>query len=135
MIFICCLFGLDLQVMWWDARSLSGPTDRLEVVEGGGAEVLQAPTCLEYEMTVPARFMVGTQQGNVFSCNRKAKNKRVEKVSFSLIGLYWTDLWTGQVYRAQYGSVVGLQRNPAINKVGRACCTCRPSLHCLYRSS
>lgn len=28
---------------------------------------------LEFEQTIPARFMVGTHQGVCFSCNRKGK--------------------------------------------------------------
>lgn len=31
-------------------------------------------TVLEFEHTIPARFMVGTQQGVCFSCNRKGKS-------------------------------------------------------------
>lgn len=30
-------------------------------------------SCLEYETTIPTRFMVGTEQGVVISCNRKGK--------------------------------------------------------------
>ena len=29
---------------------------------------------LEYESTMPTKFMVGTEQGTILSCNRKAKS-------------------------------------------------------------
>ena len=29
--------------------------------------------CLEYEPTMPTKFMVGTEQGTIITCNRKAK--------------------------------------------------------------
>lgn len=34
---------------------------------------------LEYETTIPTRFMVGSEQGMLFFCNRKGKNS-MEKV-------------------------------------------------------
>ena len=56
---------------------------------------------LEYEWTIPSKFMVGTQQGNVFSC--KKKNKGKERI--------------GIIYPAHFGAVCALQRNPAFPKV------------------
>jgi dynein intermediate chain 2 len=35
---------------------------------------------LEYETSIPTRFMVGTEQGLLFSCNRKGKTP-TEKIS------------------------------------------------------
>ena len=76
----------------------------------------QGASCLEYEWTIPSKFMVGTEQGenaslfpipfykivgNVFACNRKAKCK--ERI--------------GNIYQAHYGPVYALQRNPSFPKV------------------
>lgn len=67
----------DGRVYWWDIRRLAQPvedllldpiqTDNQELNRSLGASVL------EYETTIPTRFMVGTEQGYVFSCNRKGK--------------------------------------------------------------
>jgi dynein intermediate chain 2 len=58
-------------------------------------------SCLEYESTIPTRFMVGTEQGKVISCNRKGKTPQ-EKMMFK--------------FSAHYGPVLALQRNPAFLK-------------------
>jgi hypothetical protein len=40
-----------------------------------GSDVLLGGLCLEYDPQAgPTKFMVGTEQGTVLSCNRKAKN-------------------------------------------------------------
>lgn len=65
---ICFLFR-------WDTRKLTEPTETLILdyakdEEQNLAAALGA-SCLEYETTIPTRFMVGTEQGIVISCNRK----------------------------------------------------------------
>ena len=87
------------KILWWDIRQLSQPSDVLTMEEAGEGE--EGATVLEYEWTIPAKFMVGTQRGEVFSCNKKNKGK--ERIS--------------AVYRAHYGPVCALQRNPAFPKV------------------
>ena len=62
----------------------------------------QGATCLEYEPTIPTKFMVGTEQGNVFACNRKAKTPAERIVG---------------IYQAHFGPVYALQRNPCFPKV------------------
>ena len=78
----------------------------------------QGATCLDYEVTIPAKFMVGTEQGlpgsycsellsfknsgNIFYCNRKAKSIK-EKFE--------------TIYKAHSGAICGLQRNPLVPKV------------------
>ena len=52
---------------------------------------------LEYEPTMPTKFMVGTEQGSVLSCNRKAKTPG-EKIVASFSQHY------GPVYAVQVGS-------------------------------
>ena len=49
----------------------------------GSTEKAQGASCLEYEPTIPTKFMVGTEQGNVFACNRKAKSS-----SERIVGIY-----------------------------------------------
>jgi dynein intermediate chain 2 len=51
---------------------------------------------------MPTKFMVGTEQGTIITCNRKAKTQ-AEKLSSS--------------YTSYTGPVVSLQRNPFFPKV------------------
>lgn len=56
----------EIQVIWWDVRNL---TERLDTVyadpEKGRCEADNAIpiTVLEYEHTLPTKFLVGTQYG------------------------------------------------------------------------
>ena len=59
-------------------------------------------SCLEYEPTIPAKFMVGTEQGLALGCTRKAKCQSEYILS---------------TYQAHYGPVRALQRNPSYTKV------------------
>lgn len=90
----------DGQILWWDIRKLSEPTDSLplDVTKKGS---LWGGVCLEYEPTLPTKFMVGTEQGVVVSCNRKGKTV-AEKI--------------GACYNAHHGPVYALERNPFYNK-------------------
>jgi len=48
---------------WWDIRKLSeGPTDTLELVPKG-SETMLGGVRLDYDLSLPTRFMVGTEQG------------------------------------------------------------------------
>lgn len=72
--------GADGGLKWWDLRNISEPTDEmiLEMVKS----VNDTPTLtnsngvssLEYQPTMPTRFMVGTENGLVMVGNRKGKN-------------------------------------------------------------
>ncbi|XP_046998524.1 dynein axonemal intermediate chain 2-like [Schistocerca americana] len=58
----------DGQVMWWDMRTLSEPTEKLILdPEKGEQDISRASgaSFLEYEPTIPTQFMVGTQMGEV----------------------------------------------------------------------
>lgn len=78
----------DGQVLTWDCRKLSEPievlfmdpvkTDEQEIGRAFGISVL------EFEQTIPSRFMVGTEQGFCFSCNRKGKSP-TEKISLRVM--------------------------------------------------
>ncbi|PSN32085.1 Dynein intermediate chain 3 [Blattella germanica] len=81
------------QVACWDVRRGSTPVD-ISVLEPRSSS-------LEYEGTIPTRFMVGTENGCVISCNRKGKTPGEKLVS---------------KYTAHVGPVYAVQRNPAFVK-------------------
>lgn len=79
----------DGQVIWWDTRKLNAPVDRLLMDPVKTDDQVLERSCgvsvLEYETTIPTRFMCGTEQGMMFSCNRKGKTPN-EKIN-SRVGL------------------------------------------------
>ncbi|XP_065804353.1 dynein axonemal intermediate chain 2 isoform X2 [Labrus bergylta] len=93
----------DGQVLWWDVRKLSEPTDRLvlDPSREGNLDQALGAVSLEFESTMPTKFMVGTEQGVVISCNRKAKTP-AEKIVCT--------------YDSHHGPVYALQRNPFFPK-------------------
>ncbi|XP_037121970.1 dynein intermediate chain 2, axonemal [Syngnathus acus] len=93
----------DGQVLWWDVRRLSEPTEQLILDMGreGNLDRALGAISLEFEPTMPTKFMVGTEQGTVVSCNRKAKTP-AEKIVCT--------------YDCHHGPVYALQRNPFFPK-------------------
>ncbi|XP_075881781.1 dynein axonemal intermediate chain 2-like isoform X2 [Nelusetta ayraudi] len=93
----------DGQVLWWDVRKLSEPSERLVLDPGreGNLDRALGGVSLEFEPTMPTKFMVGTEQGAVVSCNRKAKTAAEKLVC---------------VYEGHHGPVYALQRNPFFPK-------------------
>ncbi|XP_077354000.1 dynein axonemal intermediate chain 2 isoform X2 [Festucalex cinctus] len=93
----------DGQVLWWDVRRLSEPTEQLILDLGreGNLDRALGAISLEFEATMPTKFMVGTEQGIVVSCNRKAKTP-AEKIVCT--------------YDCHHGPVYALQRNPFFPK-------------------
>uniref|UniRef100_A0A3Q3XBQ1 Uncharacterized protein n=1 Tax=Mola mola TaxID=94237 RepID=A0A3Q3XBQ1_MOLML len=93
----------DGQVLWWDVRKLSEPTERLvlDLNKEGNMDRALGGVSLEFESTMPTKFMVGTEQGVVMSCNRKAKTL-AEKIVCT--------------YDGHHGPVYALQRNPFFPK-------------------
>ncbi|KAK7901799.1 hypothetical protein WMY93_018568 [Mugilogobius chulae] len=91
------------QVLWWDVRKLSEPTESLvlDPSREGNMERALGAISLEYEPTMPTKFMVGTEQGVVLSCNRKAKTP-AEKIVCT--------------YEGHHGPVHALHRNPFFPK-------------------
>lgn len=89
----------------WDTRKLSEPTENLILDAAKPEEQSMAnamgASCLEYEPTIPTRFMVGTEQGVVINCNRKGKTPIEKMVSR---------------YHSHHGPILALQRNPAFLK-------------------
>ncbi|XP_068188605.1 dynein axonemal intermediate chain 2 isoform X2 [Antennarius striatus] len=93
----------DGQVLWWDVRRLSEPTERLilDPSREGNLDRALGAVSLEFESTMPTKFMVGTEQGVVMSCNRKAKTP-AEKIVCT--------------YDSHHGPVYALHRNPFFPK-------------------
>uniref|UniRef100_A0A8C5DDE6 Dynein, axonemal, intermediate chain 2b n=1 Tax=Gouania willdenowi TaxID=441366 RepID=A0A8C5DDE6_GOUWI len=93
----------DGQVLWWDIRRLSCPVDRL-VLDMSREENLDralGAVSLEFESTMPTKFLVGTEQGVVVSCNRKAKSNAEKMVC---------------TYEGHHGPVQAVTRNPFFTK-------------------
>ncbi|XP_019851832.1 PREDICTED: dynein intermediate chain 3, ciliary-like, partial [Amphimedon queenslandica] len=88
----------DGQVMWWDIRKLVEPVETL-VLEYPGykPDVTLGGITLEYESTMPTKFMVGTEQGVILSGNRKGKTPQ-DKLAHAFVG--------------HLGPIYSLQRNP-----------------------
>ncbi|KAB1264924.1 Dynein intermediate chain 2; axonemal, partial [Camelus dromedarius] len=95
----CCSASTDGQVMWWDIRKMSEPTEVviMDITKKEQLENALGAISLEFEPTLPTKFMVGTEQGIVISCNRKAKTQ-AEKIVCTFSG--------------HHGPIYALQRNP-----------------------
>ncbi|XP_061656375.1 dynein axonemal intermediate chain 2 isoform X2 [Syngnathoides biaculeatus] len=93
----------DGQILWWDVRRLSEPTEQLILDLGreGNLDRALGAISLEFEPTMPTKFLVGTEQGIIVSCNRKAKTV-AEKIVCT--------------YDSHHGPVYALQRNPFFPK-------------------
>lgn len=91
----CFSTSTDGQVLWWDIRKLGEPTESLLLCPNIKKDPRpQGGVSLEFEPTMPTKFMVGTEQGSVLSCNRKAKSPS-EKIVCSFSQHY------GPVYAVQ----------------------------------
>ncbi|NXG69350.1 DNAI2 protein, partial [Baryphthengus martii] len=100
----CFSASTDGQVLWWDVRKLSEPTETLvlDITRKGLLENALGAVTLEFEPTMPTKFMVGTEQGVVIACNRKAKTPP-EKIT--------------STYSGHHGPVYALARNPFYPKI------------------
>ncbi|KNE64739.1 hypothetical protein AMAG_10088 [Allomyces macrogynus ATCC 38327] len=86
----------DGQVMWWDIRKLAEPTETLWLDAEKNNRIVGG-TVLDFEPTMPTKFMVGTEAGLVAMCNKKAKTP-ADRISHT--------------YPGHLGPVFALQRNP-----------------------
>ncbi|CAB3231593.1 unnamed protein product [Arctia plantaginis] len=99
--------GPDGACKWWDIRNMSEYTDQMiiQVCSSSNEQPTMAKalgiSCLEFEPTIPTRFMVGTENGIVASGNRKGKTS-TEKIPFQ--------------YETHLGPVRTLERNPGFLK-------------------
>ncbi|ESO09344.1 hypothetical protein HELRODRAFT_73612, partial [Helobdella robusta] len=102
--FECFTCSTDGQVLWWDMRNLNEHADQMciDSTRNNDINIAEGGISLEYSPTVPTKFMVGTEQGNVYSCTRRAKNPG-EKI--------------GQVFSEHLGPVYLLERNFYLYKI------------------
>lgn len=74
-----------LTLFRWDTRKLNEPLERLLIdpIKTDEQSISRSfgVTVLEYETTMPTKFMCGTDVGMVFVCNRKGKSP-MEKINF-----------------------------------------------------
>ena len=66
----------DGLVKWWDIRKFERPTRQFIVsCDEGEDDVSKADaiSCLSFEQTIPSKFLMGTNQGNVISCRMTPK--------------------------------------------------------------
>jgi len=93
----CCSVSTDGQVCWWDIRKMGEPMDSVNLDPKNDGNVLGG-VALAYDSAAgPTKFLVGTEQGTVLLCNRKAKGPG-DKI--------------GAVYPGHHGPIYALQRNP-----------------------
>ena len=98
----------DGTVKFWDVRKLNRSRDTFiidnenEDIQSKG-NILNAygASCLEYDTTIPTKYMIGTEQGAISCCSRNAKNQ--------------TETITAE-YKGHYGPIRCLQRNPKFTK-------------------
>ena len=74
---------------------MSKPTKASTLITG--LSLALGAVCLEYEPTMPTKFMVGTEQGTIITCNRKAKTA-ADKIA--------------NLYQSYSGPVNKITRNP-----------------------
>ncbi|ROT75477.1 putative dynein intermediate chain 2, axonemal [Penaeus vannamei] len=95
----------DGQVLWWDTRKLSQPTDTLvlDPLREDPPNLARAltATCVEYEVSMPTKLMVATEQGKVVACNRRARSPP-DRISM--------------IYNAHIAPIYAIQRNPFLLK-------------------
>ncbi|XP_039937647.1 dynein axonemal intermediate chain 2 [Hirundo rustica] len=100
-----CLSGsTDGQVLWWDIRKLSQPSERLilDITREDQLGKALGVISLDFAPTMPTKFLVGTEQGIIVSCNRDAKTPP-EKIA--------------NIFRSHIGAVYSVTRNPFFPKV------------------
>ncbi|KAL0841287.1 hypothetical protein ABMA28_015004 [Loxostege sticticalis] len=102
----------DGKCMWWDLRDMSQFTDSLmmtiRVPPGEPASLAYAEgvSVLQFERTIPTKFLCGTDTGFVISVNRKGKTPN--------------EIFNA-VFSAQRGPVKALHRSPCIVKMFVTC--------------
>jgi len=96
----CVSTSTDGQVLWWDARKLAEPQEKMQLEDKMNDGRAIGGVRLEYT-TAGGKFLVATEQGTVVSCNRKAKNAADRM---------------GMVYEGHSGPVYAVQRSPFMPK-------------------
>ncbi|XP_028026700.1 dynein intermediate chain 3, ciliary-like [Bombyx mandarina] len=99
--------GSDGACKWWDIRNMSEPVEEmiLDAVKSSFDVQTMAKangvTALEFEPTMPTRFMAGTENGLIIGGNRKGKTP-LEKIPLKM--------------EAHLGPIWSLERNPGFLK-------------------
>jgi dynein intermediate chain 2 len=68
--------GQEGQILWWDMRNLNAAYDSLflDPDAQNGTENSFGVSTIEFEPTIPNKYMVGSENGMVYTCNRKYKS-------------------------------------------------------------
>lgn len=94
--------SLDGSLKSWDARDLDNPLFEILLdprhTDDQNHQKAHGATVLEFEYTIPVRFIVGTDMGSVFIGNRK--------------GTTPTEIFAAGNYRIIYGPIRTIERNP-----------------------
>jgi len=91
-------------VKWWDTRKMDNPVEELilDVTKKEDISLALGAVTLEFEPTMPTKFMVGTERGTIISGNRKAKTN-ADKIAAQFSG--------------HMGPVYHISRNPQFPKI------------------
>lgn len=93
----------DGSLKWWDTRNMSEFTEMviLDVVKASFEVPTMAVACgvskLEFESTIPTRFLVGTENGFIIGGNRKGKTP-LEKLPFKVTTSFDTNILSRILY-------------------------------------
>ncbi|XP_027759976.1 dynein intermediate chain 2, axonemal isoform X2 [Empidonax traillii] len=100
----CFSASTDGQVLWWDIRKLSQPSERLvlDITREDQLKNALGAISLDFSMSMPTKFLVGTEQGSIINCNRDAKTPP-EKIA--------------NVFNGHIGAVYAVARSPFNPKV------------------
>jgi len=103
----CVSVSTDGQMLWWDTRRLTEPTDSILLCTDSKAnsngQVLGG-SAMEYNSEAPSKYLVGTEQGVVMMVN--LKNRKQNN------GITVFDQGPGK----HHGPIYSIQRNPANSK-------------------
>jgi len=98
----CMSTSTDGQVLWWDTRKMSEPTDQYTLDTSSKPDTVvgvQGGTSLGYDVAAgPLKFLVGTEQGYILACDKKSKNPNDRIQS---------------IFAGHHGPIYSLQRHPA----------------------
>jgi len=99
----CVSVSTDGQMLWWDTRRLTEPTDSLEMsTDNKNNGQILGGSSLEYNSEAgPSKYLVGTEQGIVLLVN--LKNRKQNN------GITVFDQGSGK----HHGPIYSVQRNPA----------------------
>lgn len=103
----CASVSTDGQMMWWDTRNLSAPTDIIKLIPDlkDKTSMILGGCSMEYNSEAgPTKYLVGSEQGQVASIN--LRNRKTNN------GLTVFDNGPGK----HHGPIYSVQRNPIHSK-------------------